>query len=73
MDDWGDTRAEEGSLGAKNNTVTASFTMGEAGRRCSWCYGLICVCLSPIFSILSFFDWLEQWMDVGLEGGGEEV
>ena len=47
--------------------------MGEAGRgRCSgWCYGLICVCLSPIFSILSFFDWLEQWMDVGLEGGLE--
>ena len=47
--------------------------MGEAGRgRCSgWCYGLICVCLSPIFSILSFFDWLEQWMDVGLEGRRE--
>ena len=31
MDDWGQI-GEQGSLGAKNNTVTASFTMGEAGR-----------------------------------------
>ena len=70
----GDRRAEQrrgGGLWAPKITrLRPVLQWARPAGRCSWwCYGLICVCLSPIFSILSFFDWLEQWMDVGLEGG----
>ena len=70
-----DRRAEQGRGGGlwapKITRLRPVLQWARPAGRCSWwCYGLICVCLSPIFSILSFFDWLEQWMDVGLESGG---